>query len=525
MPIIPVTGALPGSISEAANTWEWIGNLQVSVDPALINFVDLIGSGANIFDAAFHPGLGLITVTMLGRVDYEYFTALGIAPELSLQLRFFMGDGTIAYGGETYQVAVLNVDDTPPEALWFATGGTVPANQAGAAIGSLGVTDPDTASGFAFSLQPDDDGTFEIVGGVLKLRAGVALPAADVPQRSLIIEVSDGTNASAHTLTFNVTNDGPNTPDAPHILAPGEQDRGFSMPDADHVRIERGPWDIASMTYRDGVIEAVLPASAGSVFFDKPQWIDMPTGQLDFRAESEAFQIWAIYDAIAGRDPTPAELALGVRLMQGGFSEQALVSQMLYSSKSFRISSFTAESYVQELFKNAVGWELPATDVTVREYADRITLDTGLVAVTQEIIDWAREMPEAKQRLEEGFWVPRAFGAEAAALIDIGTGRPMDGAVWSLADLLAGAGTTLQAAAQTLAGTPEFQARFGALSDADFVSEMFRRVLQHEPDTSGLNEWVAQLDSGVSRTEVFFSFATSPEAQAFYGAAPHLDFF
>ena len=49
------------------------------------------------------------------------------------------------------------------------------------------------------------------------------------------------------------------------------------------------------------------------------------------------------------------------------------------------------------------------------------------------------------------------------------------------------------------------------VSNTDFVNRLYRTFMGREADEDGFNAWVAQLDSGVSREEVFYGFADSPE--------------
>ena len=49
------------------------------------------------------------------------------------------------------------------------------------------------------------------------------------------------------------------------------------------------------------------------------------------------------------------------------------------------------------------------------------------------------------------------------------------------------------------------------VSNAEFVNRLYRTFMGREADAAGFNAWVAQLDSGVSREEVFNGFAQSQE--------------
>lgn len=45
MTAIQLTGSLPAQISEDTQLWDWVGQLRLSIDPNLIEFVDISGLG------------------------------------------------------------------------------------------------------------------------------------------------------------------------------------------------------------------------------------------------------------------------------------------------------------------------------------------------------------------------------------------------------------------------------------------------------------------------------------------------
>ena len=60
-------------------------------------------------------------------------------------------------------------------------------------------------------------------------------------------------------------------------------------------------------------------------------------------------------------------------------------------------------------------------------------------------------------------------------------------------------------------GSAEFQARYGATSDAAFVTLLYQNVLDRTPDAGGFAAWTAALTGGRSRADVVLGFANSPE--------------
>ncbi len=78
------------------------------------------------------------------------------------------------------------------------------------------------------------------------------------------------------------------------------------------------------------------------------------------------------------------------------------------------------------------------------------------------------------------------------------------------------AGASLESISAQFAASPEFASRYGALSNAQFVTLVYNNVLGRAPDAGGLAYWTSQLDTGArDRGSVMLGFSESPE----YGAA------
>ncbi len=75
------------------------------------------------------------------------------------------------------------------------------------------------------------------------------------------------------------------------------------------------------------------------------------------------------------------------------------------------------------------------------------------------------------------------------------------------------AGTSVATVASSFARSQEFSLTYGALTDAQFVTLVYRNVLGRAPDTAGFNDWIARLNSGASRGDVMVGFTESAEFQ------------
>lgn len=73
-------------------------------------------------------------------------------------------------------------------------------------------------------------------------------------------------------------------------------------------------------------------------------------------------------------------------------------------------------------------------------------------------------------------------------------------------------GLTYRAAVAGFVGSREFQSTYGATTDVEFVTLLYRNVLGRAPDPDGLAHWAGHLGAGTrDRTQVVEAFAQSPE--------------
>ena len=76
-------------------------------------------------------------------------------------------------------------------------------------------------------------------------------------------------------------------------------------------------------------------------------------------------------------------------------------------------------------------------------------------------------------------------------------------------------GATLDAVADLLMASPEFQGRHGTADDQEFVKLLYHNALDREADDAGLEFWTSGLQrSAVDRSDVVLAFSESPEQVA-----------
>ncbi|MEZ5229704.1 MAG: DUF4214 domain-containing protein [Acidimicrobiales bacterium] len=74
-----------------------------------------------------------------------------------------------------------------------------------------------------------------------------------------------------------------------------------------------------------------------------------------------------------------------------------------------------------------------------------------------------------------------------------------------------GTSTPLLQISESFASSNEFVQRYGALSDSQFVDQIYRNVMKREADEAGRNFWTQQLGRGQSRGMIMLSFSNSSE--------------
>ncbi len=81
-------------------------------------------------------------------------------------------------------------------------------------------------------------------------------------------------------------------------------------------------------------------------------------------------------------------------------------------------------------------------------------------------------------------------------------------------------GVSLAAVSDFFATSPEFIARYGNLSEGQFLDQIYTNVLGRQADAAGHGYWLGQLAAGVTRGQVMLAFSESQEFIARTGTAP-----
>lgn len=501
---IQLTGSIPGLINENTPLWDWMGQLRLSMDPSLIRFVDITGTGADYFDATLNRATGMITIAPIAQADYESFSASGRSPTLSLGLRFFMADGTVQTSASNYSVTVLNLDDTAPQSLRFSSGGKVEANQAGAVIGALAVTDPDTISGFTYTIREDDQWVFEVVNGVLKLRAGISLSVTDGPMRSVVIDVWDGHQSSAFTLDFQVTLPGSGG-QAIDLFESHERIDAFYWSNGSIIGNHMS-WEIASL--RDqGDYTTLAMRDGTTLIFSEPTSLQLLDGVVYFSGDSKAAWLWSVADTVLNREATNTEMFWNYSIVGTAVSQRDFVNILLGSAEfQQNFGVLNNKQFVERLYLNTTG-EVSASGVTY--HTGRLDNGYARADLVLEFMTFRKGLGQTEARADQGIFVPNFNAQQIDVLLRAGGGTQDAEQTRFWSEYYAAGLVSIAAIADGITHSPAFAAQMGALDTRNFVQQFTLKANGSVPEAWFTDLFTSVIDSGAMTRGQFMAGVVS----------------
>jgi hypothetical protein len=246
---------------------------------------------------------------------------------------------------------------------------------------------------------------------------------------------------------------------------------------------------------------------------DRLQFID---GTMYYDVGSPAAMVARLYQAALGRSSDPIGLAYWTSQLQAGASVTQLAGSFISSAEfqnRFPGASQNATAFVTQLYANVLHRAPDATGLA----AWVTKLQTSALSQAQVLTGFSESTENQSNMLpltSGGIWVANEQPASVARLYYSALNRAPDaaGLIYWTGLLQNGSETLLQEAGNFMA-SPEFQTKYGALNNSDFVNLLYHNVLGRTPDAAGQSGWTALLDTGQSRTGVLVGFSESPEHQ------------
>ena len=226
-----------------------------------------------------------------------------------------------------------------------------------------------------------------------------------------------------------------------------------------------------------------------------------------------AGQVYRLYLATLGREPDAEGLQDWAALLLQGMPYLQAVQGFTGSAEFQRAHSDLAdETFVALLYDNVLG--RPGSPAEIQTWLDLI-VTPGLsrdevVQGFAESAEFRLQTAQAAARFATDHTAPE-WQDDVYRLYQATLDRAPDlsGFLGWMEAL--GGGRDYLDAAGAFVNSAEWQARYGDLSDSDFVAQLYRNVLDRDPDAAGLQGWLDLMADGGSRTEVVQGLAQSVE--------------
>jgi hypothetical protein len=237
-------------------------------------------------------------------------------------------------------------------------------------------------------------------------------------------------------------------------------------------------------------------------------------GEFITSTSHEAAQVYRLYGAALDREPDQNGLKAWTSALISDTATLTQVARGFTESPEFstKYGSLDDVGYITLLYQNVLDRNpdpggLAAWQGGLRGGLSRADVLVGFSESPENI-------EKTRDAIDHGLWLRDDPAAIIARLYDTVLDRLPDGPGLSAWKGGLQSGMTLQQVADGFTNSPEFQTQYGSLDDTEFISQLYRNVLDREGEPDGILAWKGGLDGGMSRSEVVLGFSESPEHQA-----------
>ena len=238
-------------------------------------------------------------------------------------------------------------------------------------------------------------------------------------------------------------------------------------------------------------------------------------GSLSFSTDTTASQVYRVYQVALGHAPDAIGLGYWTTLLDTGSAALRDVALAVSNSAEFKAKygALDDTGFVSQLYRDALGREADASGLAY--WRGQLAAGGSRGDIVLSLSQSSEEVNRTGSAVSSGLWVPNDAAVEVVRYYETVFGRAPDagGLTYWIGALQSG--VTLEQMAQTLTGSAEFTARYGGLSNREFVSQLYQNSLGRAGDAGGVNYWTQTLDSGgQTRGGVVSAFAHSGEMTA-----------
>lgn len=226
-------------------------------------------------------------------------------------------------------------------------------------------------------------------------------------------------------------------------------------------------------------------------------------------------EAYRLYSAALGRTPDSQGITNWMASIQNGDDLEHVASGFINSAEfQQKYGNLSNEDFVKQLYNNVLDRDPDAEGLA--NWVSALNAGASRERVLVGFSESAEHQLSTDDDLEHSFYQSSHDGdsdGKAFRLYLAALDRTPDSA--GLMNWITELERTddLEHVASGFINSAEFQQKYGSLSNEDFVRQLYNNVLDREPDSDGLANWVANLNSGETREQVLVGFSESVEHQ------------
>ncbi|MER2267592.1 DUF4214 domain-containing protein [Methylobacterium oxalidis] len=223
-------------------------------------------------------------------------------------------------------------------------------------------------------------------------------------------------------------------------------------------------------------------------------------------------QIYALYAGLLGRAPDTLGLEFWADRFEHGATARDLGQLFLDSAEGqARAGALSSADFVNQLYGAALG--RPADSGGLAYWTDRLEHGAARIDVALGFVFSAEHLGSLQGVFDAGLFVPDKQAADVARLYYTMLARAPDaGGLQFWTDHLDHGGS-LSTLAQGFLSSAENVAKYGAMSNRDYVDALYVNAFGRHAEADGHAFWTAQLDAHTSRADLAVQLSDSLEAQ------------
>ena len=239
-------------------------------------------------------------------------------------------------------------------------------------------------------------------------------------------------------------------------------------------------------------------------------------GLTTFNADSQAAQLMRLYSVAFDRAPDATGFHVQLDALEAGVSMVEMARRFLTSDEFVnRFGALNDVQYIQRLYANA--FNRSPSNNEINDWLAYLNAGNTRQQLMLVFAESAEHRTATWSTLSAGLWVGDAQTESLARLFDTVFNRlPDENGLITWRTAIANGSSLLDVATAFLASA-EGQARYGGLSNAQFVDMVYQTALNRAGDAGGIAAYLNGLNAGaITRAQMLVEFSESAEHRAIY---------